>query len=115
MDTIACYLTFESYSYNMSVDEQVNCLNLVFISRYEVRMRWNEPLPVQLFKDIELPDFTMINYSILTVQKVLNNLNCLKLFCCRSTLPECGTSCRSAFSLSGAMVGTSCKATYPPI
>jgi hypothetical protein len=37
-------------------------------------MRWNEPLPVQLFKDIELPDFSMINYSITTVEKAISSL-----------------------------------------
>uniref|UniRef100_A0A1I7YN10 Neur_chan_LBD domain-containing protein n=1 Tax=Steinernema glaseri TaxID=37863 RepID=A0A1I7YN10_9BILA len=47
MDMISCLLTFESYNYNIK----------------EVRMRWNEPTPVLLFKDIELPDFTMVNFS----------------------------------------------------
>ncbi|CAK5081650.1 unnamed protein product [Meloidogyne enterolobii] len=48
MDSINCLLTFESYNYN----------------RNEVRMVWNKPKPVQMFKDIELPDFYMVNYSI---------------------------------------------------
>ena len=48
MDSISCLLTFESYNYN----------------RNEVRMVWNQPQPVQLFKEIELPDFDMVNYSI---------------------------------------------------
>jgi len=39
MDSINCLLTFESYNYN----------------RNEVRMVWNKPKPVQMFKDIELP------------------------------------------------------------
>lgn len=39
MDSINCFLTFESYQYN----------------RKEVRMVWNKPQPVQMFKDIELP------------------------------------------------------------
>ncbi|TMS36261.1 hypothetical protein L596_003470 [Steinernema carpocapsae] len=47
MDMISCLLTFESYNYNTR----------------EVRMKWNQPSPVLLFKDIELPDFTMVNFS----------------------------------------------------
>ncbi|VBB31661.1 unnamed protein product [Acanthocheilonema viteae] len=42
MDSISCMLTFESYNYNIQ----------------EVRMKWNEP-DVLMFKDIELPDFTL--------------------------------------------------------
>lgn len=46
MDSVTCFLTFEAYQYN----------------RNEVHMIWNDP-PVLLFKDIELPDFDMVNYS----------------------------------------------------
>ncbi|KAI6177735.1 hypothetical protein M3Y97_00940400 [Aphelenchoides bicaudatus] len=47
MDKITCLLTFESYNYNRNM----------------VRMIWNQPTPVQLFKDIELPDFSMVNFT----------------------------------------------------
>ncbi|VDN58734.1 unnamed protein product [Dracunculus medinensis] len=47
MDYISCILTFESYNYNNK----------------EVNMKWNQPYAVLLFKDIELPDFTLVNYS----------------------------------------------------
>uniref|UniRef100_A0A915Q5B1 Neurotransmitter-gated ion-channel ligand-binding domain-containing protein n=1 Tax=Setaria digitata TaxID=48799 RepID=A0A915Q5B1_9BILA len=47
MDSISCMLTFESYNYNIQ----------------EVRMKWNEPHAVLMFKDIELPDFTLVNYT----------------------------------------------------
>ncbi|CAD6190581.1 unnamed protein product [Caenorhabditis auriculariae] len=46
MDSIECMLTFESFNYN----------------KEEVFMRWGDP-PLTQFKDIVLPDFTMINYS----------------------------------------------------
>ncbi|VDO63412.1 unnamed protein product [Onchocerca flexuosa] len=47
MDSISCMLTFESYNYNIQ----------------EVRMKWNKPHAVLMFKDIELPDFTLVNYT----------------------------------------------------
>ncbi|CAI2357724.1 unnamed protein product [Caenorhabditis sp. 36 PRJEB53466] len=46
MDSIECSLTFESFNYNKD----------------EVFMRWSDP-PLTIFKPIELPDFTMTNYS----------------------------------------------------
>ncbi|GMR41908.1 hypothetical protein PMAYCL1PPCAC_12103 [Pristionchus mayeri] len=46
MDNVNCSLTLESYNYN----------------RMEVLMVWNDVALIQ-FKDIELPDFTMYNYS----------------------------------------------------
>ncbi|VDM60978.1 unnamed protein product [Angiostrongylus costaricensis] len=46
MDTIECILTFESFNYNNE----------------EVHMRWSDS-PLIQFKDIELPDFSMVNYS----------------------------------------------------
>lgn len=59
MDTISCFLTFESYNYN----------------RNNVEMIWNQPNPVLIFKEtIELPEFSMVNYSIGAVQQVLLNL-----------------------------------------
>ncbi|VDL74027.1 unnamed protein product [Nippostrongylus brasiliensis] len=57
MDTIECILTFESFNYN----------------REEVHMVWSDS-PLIQFKDIELPDFTMVNYTTsdnLTVQSSL--------------------------------------------
>lgn len=53
MDSITCLLTFASYNYN----------------RNDVRMLFNQPNPVQLFKDIELPDFDMVNFSISTSEQ----------------------------------------------
>ncbi|EJD76102.1 ACC-1 protein, variant [Loa loa] len=52
MDSISCMLTFESYNYNIQ----------------EVRMKWNEPHAVLMFKDIELPDFTLVNYTISVIE-----------------------------------------------
>uniref|UniRef100_A0A915BAD1 Neurotransmitter-gated ion-channel ligand-binding domain-containing protein n=1 Tax=Parascaris univalens TaxID=6257 RepID=A0A915BAD1_PARUN len=52
MDSVSCILTFESFNYNIE----------------EVRMKWNEPNPVILYKDIELPDFTLINFSTLNIE-----------------------------------------------
>ncbi|CAP23097.1 LOW QUALITY PROTEIN: Protein CBR-LGC-47, partial [Caenorhabditis briggsae] len=46
MDSIECSLTFESFNYNKD----------------EVFMRWGDP-PLTIFKPIELPDFTMTNFS----------------------------------------------------
>ncbi|CAA90065.2 Ligand-gated ion channel 50 [Caenorhabditis elegans] len=46
MDSIECTLTFESFNYNKD----------------EVFMRWGDP-PLTIFKPIELPDFTMTNFS----------------------------------------------------
>ncbi|EYC18229.1 hypothetical protein Aduo_018008 [Ancylostoma duodenale] len=46
MDTIECILTFESFNYN----------------KEEVHMRWSDS-PLIQYKDIELPDFSMVNYS----------------------------------------------------
>lgn len=54
MDKITCLLTFESYNYNRNM----------------VRMIWNQPTPVQLFKDIELPDFSMVNFTWKTTAQV---------------------------------------------
>uniref|UniRef100_A0A914CLZ7 Neurotransmitter-gated ion-channel ligand-binding domain-containing protein n=1 Tax=Acrobeloides nanus TaxID=290746 RepID=A0A914CLZ7_9BILA len=47
LDSMTCYLTLESYNYN----------------RKGVQMIWNMPQPLQLFKEIELPDFSMVNHS----------------------------------------------------
>uniref|UniRef100_A0AC34G1P6 Uncharacterized protein n=1 Tax=Panagrolaimus sp. ES5 TaxID=591445 RepID=A0AC34G1P6_9BILA len=54
MDSIHCYLTLTSYNYNHN----------------EVNTIWSQPSPVLLFKDIELPDFTMVNFSVLSYPKV---------------------------------------------
>lgn len=56
MDSISCMLTFESYNYNIQ----------------EVRMKWNEPHDVLMFKDIELPDFTLVNYTTSIVEAVIS-------------------------------------------
>lgn len=53
MDSVTCLLTFESYQYNQN----------------EVHMVWNDP-QVLLFKDIELPDFTMVNYSTVAYSRL---------------------------------------------
>lgn len=60
MDSISCILTFESYNYNIE----------------EVRMKWNEPNPVILYKDIELPDFTLINFSTFNIEAVRQYVIC---------------------------------------
>ncbi|VDD94285.1 unnamed protein product [Enterobius vermicularis] len=53
-DTQKCYLTFESFNYNTG----------------EVRMSWNVLEPVKLLKHIELPDFTLVNYSVRAVPQL---------------------------------------------
>ncbi|CAI5447239.1 unnamed protein product [Caenorhabditis angaria] len=53
-DKQRCYLTFESFNYNTG----------------EVRMQWNAPYPVILLKNIELPDFKLINYSVIAVEQM---------------------------------------------
>lgn len=55
MDSVSCMLTFESYNYNID----------------EVRMKWNEPHAVLMFKDIELPDFTLVNYTTTIIEAVM--------------------------------------------
>ncbi|VDD96268.1 unnamed protein product [Enterobius vermicularis] len=52
MDYISCFLTLESYNYDTR----------------HVRMEWNKPEAVLIFKQIELPDFIMVNYSISSQQ-----------------------------------------------
>lgn len=55
MDTISCFLTFESYNYN----------------RKNVEMIWNQPNPLLIFKEtIDLPEFSMVNYSISSEKQV---------------------------------------------
>ncbi|CAD5223226.1 unnamed protein product [Bursaphelenchus xylophilus] len=53
MDKITCFLTFESYNYNRNL----------------VRMMWNAPSAVLLYKDIELPDFSLTNYTWNIIEK----------------------------------------------
>ncbi|KAF8374498.1 acc-1 [Pristionchus pacificus] len=53
-DSQKCYLTFESYNYNTG----------------EVRMEWNRPYPVMMLKDIELPDFELVNFSVVAVEQM---------------------------------------------
>lgn len=64
MDSISCILTFESYNYNIQ----------------EVRMEWNKPSSLILYKDIQLPDYSLVNYSTTIVQEV--GFNCLKNIHC---------------------------------
>jgi hypothetical protein len=57
MDVQRCSLTFESYNYNTE----------------EVRMSWRQTAnshPVIIFKPIQLPDFTMTNWSVISVEQV---------------------------------------------
>ncbi|KJH52122.1 Cation transporter family protein [Dictyocaulus viviparus] len=53
-DQQKCFLTFESYNYNTG----------------EVRMQWNQPYPVILLKPIQLPDFEMVNFSVIAVEQM---------------------------------------------
>uniref|UniRef100_A0AC35U6J2 Ligand-gated ion channel 50 n=1 Tax=Rhabditophanes sp. KR3021 TaxID=114890 RepID=A0AC35U6J2_9BILA len=52
-DKQKCFLTFESFNYNTG----------------EVRMQWNQPFPIMLLKDIELPDFVLSNFSAVAVEQ----------------------------------------------
>lgn len=36
----------------------------------EVRMEWNQPYPVMLLKSIELPDFVLVNFSVIAIEQV---------------------------------------------
>uniref|UniRef100_F1L3F4 Ligand-gated ion channel 50 n=1 Tax=Ascaris suum TaxID=6253 RepID=F1L3F4_ASCSU len=53
-DQQKCFLTFESFNYNTG----------------EVRMSWNQPYPVMMLKNIELPDFKMTNFSVIAVEQM---------------------------------------------
>ncbi|CAO4372918.1 unnamed protein product [Caenorhabditis nigoni] len=53
-DKQKCYLTFESFNYNTG----------------EVRMSWNQPYPVILLKRIDLPDFKLVNFSVIAVEQM---------------------------------------------
>ncbi|VDN55905.1 unnamed protein product [Dracunculus medinensis] len=53
-DKQKCFLTFESFNYNTG----------------EVRMSWNQPYPVMLLKNIELPDFKLANFSVIAVEQM---------------------------------------------
>ncbi|CAD5226646.1 unnamed protein product [Bursaphelenchus xylophilus] len=53
-DQQKCFLTFESFNYNTG----------------EVRMQWNQPYPVMLLKSIELPDFVLVNYSVIAIEQM---------------------------------------------
>ncbi len=52
-DQQKCFLTFESFNYNTG----------------EVRMEWNQPYPVMLLKTIELPDFVLVNFSVIAIEQ----------------------------------------------
>uniref|UniRef100_A0A914I6H2 Uncharacterized protein n=1 Tax=Globodera rostochiensis TaxID=31243 RepID=A0A914I6H2_GLORO len=53
-DQQKCFLTFESFNHNIG----------------EVRMEWNQPYPVMLLKQIELPDFVLINFSVIAIEQL---------------------------------------------
>ncbi|KAI1696194.1 neurotransmitter-gated ion-channel ligand binding domain-containing protein [Ditylenchus destructor] len=53
-DQQKCFLTFESFNYNTG----------------EVRMEWNQPYPVMLLKTIELPDFVLVNFSVIAIEQM---------------------------------------------
>ena len=53
-DQQKCFLTFESFNYNTG----------------EVRMYWTQPYPVMLLKPIELPDFLLVNFSVIAIEQV---------------------------------------------
>lgn len=36
-------------------------------------MQWNMPIPVMLLKTIELPDFVLVNFSVIAVEQVSAN------------------------------------------
>lgn len=38
-------------------------------------MEWNQPYPVMLLKPIELPDFVLVNFSVMAIEQVFNTLN----------------------------------------
>ena len=59
MDSISCFLTVESYNYNVR----------------QVRMKWNQPESVIVFKNIELPDFSMVSYKISANQTVNSSVH----------------------------------------
>nr|CAD2202158.1 unnamed protein product [Meloidogyne enterolobii] len=53
-DQQKCFLTFESFNYNIG----------------EVRMEWKDSYPVMLLKSIELPDFVLINFSVIAIEQI---------------------------------------------
>uniref|UniRef100_A0A0K0E4G6 Neur_chan_LBD domain-containing protein n=1 Tax=Strongyloides stercoralis TaxID=6248 RepID=A0A0K0E4G6_STRER len=53
LDSISCYLTFESYNYNQK----------------EVHMIWNPEAPVFLSKNITLPDFDLVHFNHVAITK----------------------------------------------
>ncbi|CAK5091054.1 unnamed protein product [Meloidogyne enterolobii] len=36
----------------------------------EVRMEWKDSYPVMLLKSIELPDFVLINFSVIAIEQI---------------------------------------------
>lgn len=61
-------------------------INQLFFIKYfsfnyntgEVRMEWNQPYPVMLLKPIELPDFVLVNFSVMAIEQVFFFLNLIK-------------------------------------
>lgn len=56
----------------------------------EVRMQWNMPIPVMLLKPIELPDFVLVNFSVIAVEQVIikasNPIIVLKIKSCNKNV-----------------------------
>lgn len=38
-------------------------------------MEWNQPYPVMLLKNIELPDFVLVNFSVIAIEQVIKKLH----------------------------------------
>lgn len=34
-------------------------------------MEWNQPFPVMLLKPIELPDFVLVNFSVMAIEQAI--------------------------------------------
>ena len=54
-------------------------------------MEWNQPYPVMLLKEIQLPDFELVNFSVVAVEQVLP-LPRPPILPLRCTRPAGGTS-----------------------
>jgi hypothetical protein len=76
MDTIQCLLTFESYNYNHN---DVSMVHIYLVNTSEINKKktqvWNPvPSPVVMFKEIQLPDFYLMNHSIYSTKRVSAHL-----------------------------------------
>ncbi|KAK6037282.1 hypothetical protein COOONC_25213 [Cooperia oncophora] len=66
-DQQKCFLTFESSVKSLF---EVGPGSRYNYNTGEVRMQWNQPYPVILLKPIQLPDFEMVNFSVIAVEQV---------------------------------------------